>query len=439
MQKEELQPLLENVSSKAKYADFKILQREGVEIALRSESFELNEEHSKQISCRALDKGYGVATTNSEDKEKIEAVADSALRQASSIQSRARLAPTKVEQGEFTHPLKKPIDKNEARNFLLYLKDILRNKLGKLYSSSELVLSHSFVESCLITSEGTNVTERTYLTDVILYLVVRDANLGYASKIVGGRGGLEVVEERDWEKIIDEIVEGARDSARAQVLSPLVKGKSFKVIFDAEAAGAVAHEVGHLLEADNFQGRLFQNIDVSEDLEIVDNPQVPGAYGSFVWDDEGVRGVKKVLLKRGQIDLLHTRFTVSRDGTPGNAHGITHIPKPSMSNVYIQPSNWGTKEMFEETSSGIYVKGVVRAETDLSDGRFELMPEIAYLIENREVKTPIKHLKIVDNIRNMIQRIDAIGKLAHLRPNVEKGFAISEGGPQIRINGVHCL
>ncbi|MCP8308908.1 MAG: hypothetical protein H3Z54_09485, partial [archaeon] len=108
-------------------------------------------------------------------------------------------------------------------------------------------------------------------------------------------------------------------------------------------------------------------------------------------------------------------------------------------NVYIRPSDWSLEEIFEDTRNGIYLRGLVRAEVDTSDGKFELVPEIAYLVHDKQLKTPIKQLKIRDSIRNAIQKVDAIGKLATLRPNVEKGFCISEGGPHIRINDIHCF
>ncbi|MCX8183328.1 MAG: hypothetical protein N3F08_02780, partial [Crenarchaeota archaeon] len=73
----------------------------------------------------------------------------------------------------------------------------------------------------------------------------------------------------------------------------------------------------------------------------------------------------------------------------------------------------------------------------LDDGRIEIEPELAYVLKNKETTTPVKHLKIVFNVRD-IWRIDAIGKRLSLRPSYEKGFPISEGAPFLRINGAIC-
>ena len=139
------------------------------------------------------------------------------------------------------------------------------------------------------------------------------------------------------------------------------------------------------------------------------------------------------------MNLLHTRLTAAKDGDPGNAHGVTRMPRPMVSNIYISPSDWKMGELFEDARVGIYARGVVSAECDTSDGRIELTPEISYLIEQGQITKPIKHLKLMGNIIDLIQRIDAVGREVSMRPNIEKGFCISEGGPHIRIDGAPCF
>ncbi|MCP8306579.1 MAG: TldD/PmbA family protein [archaeon] len=424
---------------RAKYSDFKMVECKETQVALRPESSEVFENSSEKIICRVIDKGYGVAGASKIDGRHAEMVSRLALKQAKVAKGRMNLHPVKPEVGQVKYPERKEFNIEEANRLLLDIRNELRARLGALYERSELILSHYHIDSALVTSEGTCVEESVPFTDLTIYLVVREILQGFASRILGGKGGLEILEGRDWNRILNDLVSRAKDMLGAKLLSPLERGRGFKVVFDSEAAGAFAHEVAHLLEADVFQEKFFKNLNVPEDLVIEDNPMIPGAYGSFTWDDEGVRGVKKTLLKRGEIGLLHTRLTAGEGEIPGNAHGITHMPRPTVSNVYIGPSDWRLKEIFEDTRNGIYVRSLVRAEVDTSDGKFELIPEIAYLINKKELKTPIKHLKVADSIKNAIQRIDAIGKLATLRPNVEKGFCISEGGPHIRIDGVCCL
>ncbi|MEM3383489.1 MAG: TldD/PmbA family protein [Nitrososphaerales archaeon] len=434
----DLHQIIEKIP-KVKYVDFRTVECQEIQVASRPDSSEVFESESEKIVCRVVDKGYGIACASKIDTQNAEMVSELALKQAVLTEREVRLSPIKPEVGEVEYKEKKEFNIEEANEFLLSLKNELKARLGSLYARSELVLTHYHIDSTLVTSEGTNVRESSPLTDLTIYLIIRDILQGFASRILGGKGGLEVLNGRDWDYILDDLVSRAKDMLKAKLMSPLERGKGFKVIFDSETAGAFAHEVAHMLEADTFQGKFFQDLDIYEDFTIEDNPTIPGAYGSFTWDDEGVRGVRKTLINKGEITLLHTRLTAKGDEIPGNAHGITHIPRPSVSNVYIRPSDWSLKEMFEDTKNGIYIRGLVKAEVDTIDGRFELIPEIAYLIRNKKIEEPIKQLKIVDNVRNAIQRVDAVGKLATLRPNLEKGFCISEGGPHIRISGIRCF
>jgi TldD protein len=194
-----------------------------------------------------------------------------------------------------------------------------------------------------------------------------------------------------------------------------------------------------MLEADVHQKRFFQGLIVERELRVVDDPTLKQGYGSFTWDDEGVKARKKVLLHGDVVNLLHTRLTASSSRDPGNAHGIIRMPRPMVSNVFMNHSDWEETEMVEDTREGFYAKGVIRAECDVSDGSFELTPELSYSIKHRRIGEPVKHLKIMGNIIDLTQRVDAIGKKILLRPSSEKGFCISEGGPLIRINGALCF
>ncbi|MEM4311353.1 MAG: TldD/PmbA family protein [Nitrososphaerales archaeon] len=431
----ELESYLENVN--VRYGDLLYVRKKQTGLNL-GESFEVIEEEDEKISCRVLEKGYAIASTDKLDDENINLTIQRAIKQAKMLNSNLEMFPVKTERGEVEKKAIKEFNLEDAKKLLLNLQALIREKLGPLLSKIELSLNYTTLESKLVTTEGTNVKEQSSYIDITIQLMVRFFSSSYISETIGSQGGLEILESRDWNSIIDKLVERAKDYTKAQSLSPLYRGNRFKTIFDYEASGAIAHEIARILSGNEAYKRYFSNLAIPKDLEIIDNPEIAGAYGSFVWDNEGVRGKKKTLIKEGHIDLLHTRLTAKEGDIPGNAKGIDHIPRPSISNVYIKPSDWKVKEILEDTGEGILIVGVKKVETNLLDGRIELTPEIAYIVSDKEIKTPIKGLKIVDSLRNLIQKIDAIGSLASLRPNIEKGFFISEGGPYIRVNGVIC-
>ncbi|GBC75739.1 Metalloprotease TldD [archaeon HR06] len=438
MQGKSLESYLEKNLSNVKYGDLLYIKKKRTELTLGGGSFEILEERDERVSCRVLDEGYAVVSTDKIDDENINLTIQRAVKQARILKSNLEMVPVETEKGEVEKKAIKEFNLEDAKRILLNLQALIKEKLGYLFGGLEIILNHTEVETKLVTTEGTNVTEKTNYIDISFYLAVRALSSGYSTKIIGGQGGLEILESRDWDSIINELIKKALDYSNAQTLPPLERGNKFKVIFDYEGSGVIAHEVAKILSGSELSKRYFSNLQIPKDLEIIDNPEIAGAYGSFVWDSEGVRGKKKVLLKEDNIDLLHTRLTAKEGDKPGNARGVTHLPRPSMSNVYIKPSDWKVKEIFEDTGEGIFVQGIRKVETNLSDGRIEFVPEIAYLISNREIKRPLRNLRIVSTIRNIIQRMDAIGSLASLKPVIEKEYFLSEGGPFVRVNNVIC-
>jgi TldD protein len=424
--------------SPAKYSDARFVKQEVVEVALRGESADVFRQNSERVACRAISKGYGVASTNNLDSKSLKDVSKLALRQAEISEAEIELLPAKTERGEKIYSGKKGFEVEEVSEFLKNIRDEARHALGNFYSRSEIIASYSFTDSTFMSSEGTSIVEKAPLVDVFVYLVAKGLSEGVASKSVGGRGSFEIIEEEDWSTILEGLTKRAIESTEAGVMVPVEKGKKFNVVLDNDGTGALAHEIAHMLEADIYQEKIFRNLKFEEPLEVVDDPSLENGYGSFYWDDEGVLGGPKILLSEKGVRLLHTRLTAKGEERAGNAHGVFHMPRPLMSNVYVKPSDWKVDEILQETRFGVYSRGIIRAESVVSEGRFELSPEIGYFVEKGEIKQPIKHLRIIGDVRRAIPSTDAIGKDFQMRPNIEKGFSISEGGPHIRIFNIHC-
>lgn len=434
---QELSSILDNIP--ARYSDIRVLKQRLIQVALRTDSSDSIEEEWSRIVCRVVSRGYGVASTDRTDKSSIERTALLALRNARLCSESVELASVTPEKGSIEHPVIEEFEVEKVLNLLKFIEGEIKRR-ADFHIRTELIASHYQCDSTLYTSEGTEVREKTNLTDLTIYILSRGLAEGFASKIVGGMGGFEVLKNQQWEDILECLIRRTRDSTRAKpsvslhFTYPYLTGR-FKVILDPEAAGGLAHEIAHFLEADVYQERFFKK--TSYTIKLVDNPLLEGGYGSLYWDDEGVRSKEKTLLGKEGVKLLHTRLTAKDGSDAGNARGILHKPRPMVSNVYISPSDWSREEIFADTQNGIYAEGLVRAECRIDDGRIEIEPELAYVLKNKELVTPIRNLKIICSIRD-INRIDAVGTFVQSRPCFEKGFAMSEGAPYLRINGVIC-
>mgnify|MGYP005848877399 FL=1 len=424
--------------SSAKYSDVRFIRQKVVEVALRGESADVFEQKLESIACRAISKGYGVASTNNLDSKNLKYISKLALKQAQISEAEIELLPVEAEKGEKVYSGKKEFEVEAILDFLKNVRDEARDALGNFYSRSEVIASYNLTDSTFISSEGTNIVEKTPLVDVFVYLVARGLSEGFASKSVGGRGGWEIIEEENWSTILEDLTTRAIEATKVGVMSS-GKEKKFDVILDNEGTGALAHEIAHMLEADIYHAKFFHDLNFEEPLKIVDDPSMEKGYGSFYWDDEGVLGGSKILLCEEGVKLLHTRLTAKGEERSGNAHGVFHTPRPLMSNVYVKPSDWKVDEILEETRFGIYSRGLIRAESVVSEGRFELSPEMGYIVEGGEIKKTVKQFRIVLDVREVIPNLDAVGKDFRMRPNIEKGFSISEGGPHVRISNIRCV
>ena len=427
---------IQKIAERSKYQDISIIKIKGFRLAYRGESLELTEQEESLLVSRALSKGYGIASTTKVNTEELEKVAKLAIKNANNAQP-AELSPVKPERGTNTISERKPFTVEEAQKLLSYIKYLFDKELSFLKPHIELILDHEVKEREMASTEGHNITERIPYSTLVLYASLEKEGAS-VSEVVGGIGGLEVLISRDWERIIKAISERLIHSIKAKVLSPLVRGSRFTVILDEVASGFLAHEIAHSLEAENFNPYVYSNVKPSSYAKLIDDPHIPYGYGSRVWDDEGVRTVRKTLISEDQISLLHTRLTAREGERPGNARGILHKPKALMSNTYFMPGDWRVDEIFQETREAIFIRGATRAEVNTSTGILTLQAEVGYYYKKNKGLEPLKGVTIQDSIRRIISAIDAASKVAGIRPNIEKGYNVSDGGPYLRLDRVRC-
>lgn len=432
MAREELAALLE--LGRAQYADLSLVSSEEHRVSIRAGIVESSRRREARVIARAVEGNYGISSSDFSSLEDAKKCLEEAVKRASLGSRELRLKSVKPQEGEVV--AKYEVSEEEMERLGRELERLLQQLAGPRYRSSELSIYSQYVDRELVTSEGTRIREALPFTDLVVSVTVRDLNEGSASQAVGGLGGLEAVWQRAWPELLADMVRRALDAARGRLLSPLLRGLPLQVILDEAAGASLAHELAHLLEGD---ARRAEGWKVPEGFELVDNPALPHSYGYRVWDDEGVRAQVKTLLSPQASNALHTRLTAGELEEPGNARGLEHVPIPLFSNVYVRPGDWRRDEIIEETRRGLLVRGVIRAEVDLRDGRFELVPEVAYLVERGELKEPLRNVKVGGYVKELVRSISALGKVVQMRPNLERGFRVGEGAPYMRVDAMRVL
>jgi TldD protein len=304
----------------------------------------------------------------------------------------------------------------------------------------------STIGTHFLSSEGSDIYTEITRTVAQVNLVAREgANvIGYRGRI-GGTCGFELFD------MFDPVEKGVKlgESAVRVLRAKRSPSGRFPVIADHELAGVFVHEaLGHATEADLvtsgdsiLEGRIGEKI-ASEKVTIVDDSTVKNAFGSFPYDDEGVKGERKVLIKDGVLEgYILNRDTAHKLGMKSNggarAESYASRPLVRMSNTFIEKGGRGFEEMLKDIKLGIYAKGTRGGQVDTAKGSFQFSAQEAFLIEKGEITTPLRDVSLSGMTLQILRNIDAVGDdFAFGDPGFcGKGqlVPVGDGGPHIRI------
>ena len=276
----------------------------------------------------------------------------------------------------------------------------------------------------------------------------------FFSETIGGGGGYEVLRDADLETAARIV--GAR-AAELLHAEPAKSEMDAKVVLESNYLALLSHEiVGHPSEADRvlgyesawagtawWAGKIGQKIG-SEFMTVFDDPTVPGTFGFYLYDDEGVEARRKILVNRGVLsEHMHSRETAAIFGTEPNAgmRALTfeYVPLIRMSNTFFAPGDWSRDEMIRETKHGYLIEA--ERQPSIDDKRFNwtISAHSARRIEKGELGERIRDIALTSTAPKFFESIDAVSRdlRIHPVPGCGKGdpmqaLCVGNGGPTIR-------
>ncbi|MGL5804969.1 MAG: TldD/PmbA family protein [Xenococcaceae cyanobacterium] len=283
------------------------------------------------------------------------------------------------------------------------------------------------------------------------------ARFGAIARGEGGvvRQGFESVHSRsDFNAVVDieKRVLGAAERAVRQLDAKSVKGGQYTVVLDPYLAGVFIHEAfGHLSEADfvyenpRMQELLTLGKPIAhEKLNVIDDATLSGLPGTIKYDDEGVLGQRKYLIKDGVLNQrLHSRETAGKmQETPtGNARAIraSFPPIVRMTNTAIEPGDTSFEDTIANIDEGVYAVRMLGGQTN--GEMFTFAAAEGYMIRNGKIAEPVSDVTLSGNVFQTLKDIDAIGNdTLYTFGGCGKGgqspLAVSVGGPHLRIQNV---
>jgi TldD protein len=183
------------------------------------------------------------------------------------------------------------------------------------------------------------------------------------------------------------------------------------IILDPTQTALQVHEsCGHPIELDrvfgteaSYAGTSFLTLDKrgsfqygSDRVTIVADATVPGALGTFGFDDEGVPAQRTVIADQGVFkNYLTSRETAARLGESSNgtmrADGWGRIPLIRMTNVNLEPGDWSFEDLVADTDRGIYLQTNKSWSIDDRRLNFQFGTEIAWEIKKGKLGEMLKN------------------------------------------------
>jgi TldD protein len=260
------------------------------------------------------------------------------------------------------------------------------------------------VHSWLVSSEGARVSQR-----------IRKCGGGMNATVVGGNEtqrrsypsafgqyanrGYELIREFDLSGHVERVVA----EATALLTAPPCPAGVVDLILDPEQMALQIHEsVGHAVELDRILGweaafagtswldlsRLGSLRFGSELMTITADATLPGALGSFGYDDEGTPARPVDIVRDGVwVGVLSGRDSAARAGLPASAacmraDGWSRMPMVRMTNVGLLPGDSSLAEMIAATDDGVYMENNRSWSIDDRRLNFQFGCEVAWEIKN---------------------------------------------------------
>jgi TldD protein len=370
---------------------------------------DLMQGESAGLGVRALiGAGWGFASTPTLEPAAVRAAGERAAEAARaaagvpgpSAELLAEPPVTAEWESEFAEdPLAVPLD--ERAGLLISVTEAMRRAGADIATAA---MAGWDVESWLVSSEGTRIRQR-----------VRKCGGGMNATAVGeretqrrshpsafghyGTVGYELLRSFD----LPGNAERLASEARALLTAPECPAITTDLVLGSEQMALQIHEsIGHAVELDRilgweaaFAGTSWLDLAQlgslrygSDLLNITADATIPGALGSFGYDDEGTPARPVDIVRDGMwVGVLSGRDSAARAGLTNSgaavrADGWRHMPMVRMTNVGLLPGSSSLEEIIADTRDGIFMENNRSWSIDDRRRNFQFGCEVGYEIKN---------------------------------------------------------
>jgi TldD protein len=256
-----------------------------------------------------------------------------------------------------------------------------------------------------------------------------------------------------------------RDEAIALLTAPKAPAGRFDLIIGSSQLALQVHEsCGHPTELDRAMGleislaggsflqpSMLGNFRYGSELvNIVADATLPGAIGSFGFDDDGVPAQRFHLIDKGMfVGYLTGRDTAPSIGRTSNgtvrAESAARIPIIRMTNINLEPGTTPLADIIADTKRGIFIDTNKSWSIDDLRLNFQFGCEVAWEIENGRLGRLLRNPLYTGTTPDFWRSCDAVADRSSWQvwglPNCGKGdpmqtMRVAHGAPAARFRNV---
>jgi predicted Zn-dependent protease len=288
------------------------------------------------------------------------------------------------------------------------IKGILTSVRGRELKASG-AFSNGEVELAVVNSLGVEAYQK--FSDLFFHLIVEnEKNSGYASFVARNPDQL------DLDSLAQEAIRKISKEEPIQI-----EPGEYEVILEPYAVNELLSFLGYLgfhalavQEGRSFFSNRFGEKMVDEKVTIYDDGLDPKGL-QVPFDFEGIPKKKVTFFDKGVAkEVTYDSFTAGREGKNSTGHGLIapNTAGPIPVNLFMKEGESSLEEMIKSVRRGIYVTrfhytNVVEPMKTVITG---MTRDGTFLIEEGEVKRPIKNLRFTESILRALSQVTAISK-----------------------------
>lgn len=311
-------------------------------------------------------------------------------------------------------------------------------------------VSASFSSIHLIRMDGSHLHDARPLVRLNISVVVEQNNKRETGS-AGGGGRFDLTHLLQG----DEAVRLTHEAVRLALLNLdaiAAPAGPMPVVLGPGWPGVLLHEaIGHGLEGDfnrkgssAFSGRMGERV-AAPGVTVVDDGSILERRGSLNMDDEGTPTRCTTLIEDGILtgymqDRQNARLMGVEPTGNGRRESYAHPVLPRMTNTFMLAGNDDPKEIIKSLDRGLYAVNFGGGQVDITSGKFVFTTSEAYLVENGEIKAPVKGATLIGNGPDVMTRVSMIGNDLKLDPGVGtcgkagQSVPVGVGQPTLRID-----